>query len=85
MKYSRNLPTDHPSKLNVQAIAKLEEEALARRSGTHKFSDAIVKTVGSTYFLFLNLALVQTFDPHPFGLLALVVSSEGVLLTIFSY
>jgi uncharacterized membrane protein len=97
MAHSRNLPVDHPSKFNVQAIARLEEEALARRTRTEKFSDAIVKVVGSTYFLLLNLVFVfgwmlanagplagrQAFDPFPFGVLALVVSSQSVFLTIF--
>jgi uncharacterized membrane protein len=97
MTRSPNLPIDHPSKFNVQAIAKLEEEALARRSRTEKFSDAIVKVVGSTYFLLLNLVLVfgwivanvgfvpgsRVFDPFPFGILALFVSAEAVVLTIF--
>jgi uncharacterized membrane protein len=97
MTESPSLPIDHPSKLNVQAIARLEAEALARRTAAEKSSDAIVKVVGSTYFLLLNLALVigwlaanlkivpgtQVFDPFPFGILALIVSSESVLLTIF--
>jgi uncharacterized membrane protein len=97
MAHSPNLPIDHPSKFNIQAIAKLEEEALARRTGTEKFSDAIVKVVGSTYFLLLNLLFVfgwaianvgliagfKAFDPFPFGVLALVVSAESVFLTIF--
>jgi uncharacterized membrane protein len=97
MQYSAKLPSDHPSLLNIQAIAKLEEEALGRRTPTEKFSDAIVKIVGSTYFLLVNLLLIfgwvatnigmashaKAFDPFPFGMLALVVSSESVFLTIF--
>jgi uncharacterized membrane protein len=97
MPNSRNLPMDHPSQFNIQAIAKLEEEALARRTLTEKFSDALVKAVGSTSFLLFNLVFVfgwmlanagplvafQRFDPFPFGVLALVVSSESVFLTIF--
>jgi uncharacterized membrane protein len=97
MAHLPRLPMDHPSKFNIQAIAKLEEEALARRTATEKFSDGIVKIVGSTYFLSLNLVLVfgwitanlgsvpgfKAFDPFPFGILALAVSSEAVFLTIF--
>lgn len=97
MDQTPKLPIDHPSTFNIRAIARLEEESLARRNATEKFSDAVVKVVGSTFFLLLNVALVlgwlvtnlwlasrgQAFDPFPFGLLALVVSSESVLLTIF--
>jgi uncharacterized membrane protein len=97
MAHSPKLPIDHPSKLNIQAIARLEEEALGRRTATEKFSDWIVKIVGSTYFLLLTLLLVfgwialnvglvpgrGAFDPFPFGILALVVSAEAVFLTIF--
>jgi uncharacterized membrane protein len=97
MSHAPRLPIDHPSKFNIQAIARLEQEALTRRTITEKFSDAVVKAVGNTFFLRLNLTLVlgwlamnfrlfsgtRVFDPFPFGILALVVSSESVFLTIF--
>ncbi len=87
----------NPTKFNIEAIAKLEHEALHRRTATERVSDAIAKFVGSMTFLLLQLLLVlawsainlnlipgtQAFDPFPFGILALVVSSESVLLTIF--
>jgi uncharacterized membrane protein len=87
----------NPTKLNIEAIAKLEHEALSRRTITERASDAIVKFIGSVAFLLLQLLLavtwsainlnvipgVKPFDPFPFGILALVVSSESVLLTIF--
>lgn len=94
-------PTDrepaNPTKLNIEAIAKLEHEALLRRTPTERASDAITKFIGSTAFLLLQLLLVlawiavnlrlvpyvRPFDPFPFGILALVVSSESVVLTIF--
>jgi uncharacterized membrane protein len=94
-------PTVHepanPTRLNIEAIAKLEHEALLRRTPTERASDAITKFIGSTAFLLLqallvlawsaiNLSLirgVKAFDPFPFGILALVVSSESVVLTIF--
>jgi uncharacterized membrane protein len=89
-----NLPnqeTTHPTRLNIEAIAQLEHEALERRTATERASDAIVKFIGSIAFLVLtwhaiNLNLVpgvRPFDPFPFGILALVISSESVLLTIF--
>ena len=87
----------NPTNLNVEAIAKLEHEALQRRSVTERASDGIVKLVGSIAFLLLQVLLVLTwsainlnlvsvikpFDPFPFGILALVISSESVFLTIF--
>ena len=97
MKQSANLPTDHPAAFNIREIAKLEQEALARRTATEKFSDTVVKSIGSTYFLLFNLVVVfgwaafnlklvpgvDVFDPFPFGILALIVSAESVFLTIF--
>jgi uncharacterized membrane protein len=86
-----------PTQENIASIAKLEEEALERRTPAERASDAIVKLIGSTAFLLLHLLLVVTwaalnlnvipgvkaFDPFPFGILALIVSSESVFLTIF--
>lgn len=87
----------HPTQLNIEAIARLEHDALHRRTTTERLSDAIVKFIGSIAFLLLQVLLVLTwhainlnlipgvkpFDPFPFGILALVISSESVLLTIF--
>jgi uncharacterized membrane protein len=85
----------NPTQFNIAAIAKLEEEALNRRTRTERESDAIVKFIGSVKFLVLhgilvsvwvilnlNLLPVKPFDPFPFGILALIVASESVFLTI---
>lgn len=88
---------NNPTQFNIAAIAKLEEEALERRTHTERQSDSIVRFIGSPKFLLLHLILVGTwitanlnlipgvnpFDPFPFGILALFVSSESVFLTIF--
>jgi len=87
----------NPTQFNIAAIAKLEEEALGRRSRTERESDAVVKFIGSPKFLLLHVILilvwstanlgliphVKAFDPFPFGILALFVASESVFLTIF--
>jgi len=87
----------NPTNPNIEAIAKLEHDALLRRTPTERASDAITKLIGSTAFLLLQVLLVLTwstinlsmipgvkaFDPFPFGILALVISSESVVLTIF--
>ena len=87
----------NPTQFNIEAISRLEHEALDRRTVTERVSDSIVKLVGSIQFLLLQVVLVaawttinlnlvaglKPFDPFPFGILALVVSSESVCLTIF--
>ncbi|HKN74510.1 MAG TPA: DUF1003 domain-containing protein [Candidatus Acidoferrum sp.] len=88
---------ENPTQFNIAAIAKLEEEALDRRTRTERQSDAVVRFIGSPKFLLLHVILVaawsavnlnliagvKAFDPFPFGILALFVSSESVFLTIF--
>lgn len=87
----------NPTQNNIDAIAKLEHDALGRRTATERVSDAITKLVGNIGFLLAHVTLiagwclanlhmipgVKPFDPYPFGVLALVVSSESVFLTIF--
>jgi uncharacterized membrane protein len=87
----------NPTQYNIDAIAKLEHDALGRRTPTERVSDVITKLVGNMGFLLAQLILisawslvnlhvipgVKAFDPFPFGVLALVLSSESVFLTIF--
>lgn len=87
----------HPTEFNIAAIAKLEADALSGRNLTERASDAITKSVGSLAFLALHLTFIgvwmsinlglvrgiKPFDPFPFGILSVVVSSEAVFLTIF--
>jgi len=87
----------NPTQYNIDAIAKLENDALNRRTPTERVSDIITKIVGNVGFLLAQLILisgwslvnlhlipvVKAFDPFPFGILALIVSSESVFLTIF--
>jgi uncharacterized membrane protein len=87
----------NPTQYNIDAIAKMEHDALGRRTLTERVSDVITKLVGNMGFLLAHLILIsgwcllnlrvvpglKAFDPFPFGVLALVVSSESVFLTIF--
>jgi uncharacterized membrane protein len=87
----------NPAQYNIDAIAKLEHDALDRRTLTELASDIITKLVGNVGFLLAQLLLIfgwtlanlhlipglKAFDPFPFGVLALLVSSESVFLTIF--
>jgi uncharacterized membrane protein len=88
---------ENPTQYNIEAIAQLEHDALGRRTPTERVSDVMTKLVGNLGFLLAHLLLIcgwsllnlhvipglKAFDPFPFGILALVVSSEGVFLTIF--
>jgi uncharacterized membrane protein len=90
-------PGENPTQFNIEAIAKLEQDALARRSAIERVSDVITKLVGNVGFLLTHLILISAwslvnlnvipglsaFDPFPFSGLALVVSSESVFLTTF--
>jgi uncharacterized membrane protein len=87
----------NPTQNNIAAIAKLEHDALGRRTRTERVSDTITRLVGNLGFLLAQLILIlgwslvnlhmipglRGFDPFPFGVLALIVSSESVFLTIF--
>src|ERR1700690_794390 len=91
--HAKKNPTQH----NIEAIAKLEQDALERPLVAERVSEAIAKFIGSVAFLFLQILVVlawtainlnlipvvRAFDPFPFGILALVISSESVILTIF--
>ena len=50
---------NNPTQFNIAAIAKLEEEALDRRTPTERYSDAIVRFIGSLKFL----VVVPTDNP----------------------
>jgi uncharacterized membrane protein len=89
--------TTESTQENIQAIARLEQEAIERRSPGERVSDAITRVMGSIGFAIahaigflvwfaVNLRLVpgvRPFDPFPFGILTLIVSGEGVILAIF--
>ena len=45
----------NPTQFNIAAIAKLEEEALDRRTRTERQSDAVVRFIGSPKFLLLHV------------------------------
>ena len=85
-----------PAQQNVKTVSRLEREALQTRSRAERISDALTKAIGSipsiafhaiwfTCWILINSGLIpwlQAFDPFPFGVLTLIVSTEGVLLAI---
>jgi uncharacterized membrane protein len=79
----------------VATLVELERRA-SRRSRSEKASDVLLRGVGTlacvlahvavlVSWCILNLGLlpgIRPFDPFPFGILTLFVSSEGVLLCL---
>lgn len=82
---------------NIKAIARLEREALHKRSLPDHVSDAITNFAGSNFFVALHVIWyvvwilanvnlipgVTPFDPYPFSFLTLVVSLEAIFLSTF--
>ena len=74
----------NPTQYNSDAIAKMEHDALGRRTLTERVSDVITKLVGNMGFLLAHLILIsgwmlvnyhvipglKSFDSFPFGVLA---------------
>jgi len=89
--------TPRTAQANIDAVMKLEQEALRDRTAADRISDAIANFVGSIPFVALHViwfaiwAAVNCgafgpswkFDPYPFALLCMLVSLEGVLLSTF--
>ncbi|MGA7626559.1 MAG: hypothetical protein WCA91_23585 [Candidatus Acidiferrales bacterium] len=59
----------HPTQFNIEAITKMEEEALNRRTPTEQVSDATVKLIGSTAFLLLQVLLILAWSAINLNLL----------------
>ncbi len=82
---------------NIDSVIRLESAALSSRTRADRASDGIAAFVGSIPFVLTQLALavlwvvvntdlvpqVRAFDPYPFSLLSMIVSTEGVLLSAF--
>jgi uncharacterized membrane protein len=90
----RGLP-EEPTRRNVELIARLEQEALARRGLMDRIVDAISGFCGTTAFVWIHVLWftawvvanvapgLRHFDPFPFQFLTLVVSLEAILLSTF--
>lgn len=90
--YHRPRTSEELTALNVQTIARLEE-AERDHSLSFRLVESIITFCGSIPFLFGHLVVLSAwflwntlapqrvrFDPYPFGLLAMTVSVEGILL-----
>ena len=86
---------DEVTRRNVEQVARLEREALARRGISDRIVDAISAFCGTTAFVWVHVVWfagwiiantaphVRHFDPFPFQFLTLVVSLEAILLSTF--
>jgi uncharacterized membrane protein len=96
---SESAPSTRPhvqAKKNVEAIMRLEQDAIHNRSPAEKIADKVTTAAGSTPFVILHLFWfggwvlanvglipgVTPFDPFPFSFLTLVVSLEAIFLTL---
>src|ERR1700683_3713949 len=52
----------NPTQYNIDAIAKLEHDALSRRTATERVSDTITKVVGNVGFLLAQLILISSWS-----------------------
>jgi|SRR5579871_1484713 len=89
--------TSEITRQNVEAIAKLEEEAIRNRSLADRAADAIAGFSGSLRFVILHIVVyglwitvnlgivpfIRPFDRFPFLLLSMVVSLEAIFLSTF--
>jgi uncharacterized membrane protein len=87
---------DHPAQQNVRTISRLERDALQARSLAERVSDGLLPAIGSIPSIVLHVIMfsgwivvncglvprIDPFDPFPFGVLTLFVSTEAVLLAI---
>jgi uncharacterized membrane protein len=82
---------------NVQEIARIEREALLRRSRAERLGDLIATQAGRMWFIVLHTLWFLLwiglntgwgpralgFDPFPFSLLTMIVSLESIFLSLF--
>jgi len=80
---------------NIEAVRKLESEFDELRSRSERIADAIGGFTGSLTFVLIHAALfacwigwnllpgLRHFDPFPFMLLGLFVSTEAIFLSTF--
>lgn len=93
------LPPDFPPPIvkNIEAIARIEQQAWRSRTIAERMGDAIGGFAGSMSLVFLHVAWfviwivvnarlipgMPAFDPYSYLLLSMVVSLEAVLLSTF--
>jgi uncharacterized membrane protein len=86
---------DDLTRENVQSMRRVEEAALANRSGADRMAAFIARFCGSMSFVWLHVLAfacwiganswpgLAHWDPYPFTFLTLVVSLEAIFLSSF--
>jgi uncharacterized membrane protein len=87
---------DKPTAVNITIMLELERRAEADRSRVDLVSERAAQLVGNLRFVVVQLFVVSSwiawnsfapaswrFDAYPYGMLAIAVTLEGVLITTF--
>jgi uncharacterized membrane protein len=85
------------ARTNIETVARMEQEFLKQRTFTDRLGDSIADLVGTMKFVLFHVVGiaawaavnagvvpgVRPFDPYPYTLLTMLVSMEGVLVSVF--
>ena len=93
--YRRSRSVADVTRENVQAMRKLDELAVARRTVADRIAEFVARFCGSITFVWIHAAwfaawllwnalpVLPHFDPYPFTFLTLCVSLEAIFLSSF--
>jgi uncharacterized membrane protein len=93
--YRQARSVDDVTRANVQAMRKLDELAVARRTVADRIAEFVASFCGSITFVWIHAAWFAAwllwnalpglphFDPYPFTFLTLCVSLEAIFLSAF--
>ena len=93
--YRRRHTASDLTRENVQAMRRLDDLALAKRSTADRVAEFVAKFCGSITFVWIHVAgfafwigwnvlpRLPHFDPYPFTFLTLCVSLEAIFLSSF--
>ncbi len=93
--YRKSETGEDVTRQNVEAMRRLEDAAMAKRTGADRAAAAIARFCGSMTFVWIHtvvfavwlgyntLPWFHPFDPYPFTFLTLVVSLEAIFLSTF--
>jgi uncharacterized membrane protein len=88
--------TSETAERNIQAICRIEEDAMRRRSIGERLGDFVSRIAGTLAFVIVHFVwfgvwisinmgwfAIKPFDPFPCPLLTMVVSLEAIFLSLF--
>jgi uncharacterized membrane protein len=93
--YRQSATGEDVTRQNIEAMRKLEDAAMAKRTGADRIAALIAHFCGSMTFVWIHVAVFASwigyntlpwfhpFDPYPFTFLTLVVSLEAIFLSTF--